>query len=86
MFFCSCLLSPGGPGGGPDWHPPQEIGGFRPIPARIRVPKMFLIFILALSAAGLALALHAGRPQEEKDTSCEQVSNYPALRNSASGP
>ncbi len=55
--FYSCPPLPRGvPGEGPDCHSPQEIGGFGPIPARIRGAILFLILILALCAAGILFA------------------------------
>ncbi len=47
-FVLGPPLPRGVPGEGPDYHVPEEIVGFGPIPARIRG---FLIFILALSTA-----------------------------------
>ncbi len=47
-FVLGPPLRRGVPGEGPDWHFPQGIVGFGPIPARI---LGFLIFILALSTA-----------------------------------
>ncbi len=43
---------PGGPGGGSGLPFPKDVGGFGPIPARIRGASLFVFFILALSAAG----------------------------------
>ncbi len=57
FFFLAPPPPPGALGEGPDCHFPVEIVGFGPIPARIRG---FLIFILALSTAGLVV----GRPFE----------------------
>ncbi len=49
---------PGGvPGEGPDCHVPKEIGGVWPTSARSRGAILFLILILALSAAGTCAAL-----------------------------
>ncbi len=52
FILFSYPLPPGGPGKGPDCPFPSEIGGFGPIPAQVRGENLFLIFILALSAAG----------------------------------
>ncbi len=83
-------LPPGGPGEGPDCHLPKEMGQ---IPARIRGGSLFLIFILALIAAGLRakVSLHltslgggSSRPNGPLLSSVHWW--YPLLRNSASGP
>ena len=62
LYLRTCFilfLSPprGCPGEGPDCHFPKEIVGFGPIPARIRGEPHLVIFILALSAAGINVAV-----------------------------
>ncbi len=59
------ILGPPSPGGvpweGPDCHFPKGIDDFGPIPAQIRGKFVFVIFIMALSAAGIKY----GRPETE---------------------
>jgi hypothetical protein len=44
-----------GPGEGPYYHFPKGIGSLGPIAARIRWDSLFLIFILAISAARMII-------------------------------
>ncbi len=52
LIFNLAPPPPGGPGGGSGLPFPKGIRGLGPIPARIREGNLFVICMLALSAAG----------------------------------